>query len=149
VRKRRRKIIYSTISFAASKLILFLWKKILKFLGKIIHISLPFTAAKGWTGGGEKEFTPLQNIKGRGKVVNPFARESSCQTSEPLRTTEVPPQQPAVQQTVHVPPPVVVETVPQAAGFTPPVFTAAPRQYVHPTGRNFDSIPAILHRTPG
>ncbi|KIK58896.1 hypothetical protein GYMLUDRAFT_245675 [Collybiopsis luxurians FD-317 M1] len=96
----------------------------------------------------KKEFTPLRNVKGRGKVVNPFARESSRQTSEPPRITEVPPQQPAVQQTVHVPPPVVVETIPQAAGFTPPVFTAAPRQYVHPTGRNFDSIPAIPHRTP-
>ncbi|KIK51814.1 hypothetical protein GYMLUDRAFT_251737 [Collybiopsis luxurians FD-317 M1] len=76
-------------------------------------------------------------------------KESSCQTSEPPRITEVPPQQPAVQQTVHVPPPVVVETIPLAAGFTPPVFTAAPRQYVHLTGRNFDSIPAIPHRTPG
>ncbi|KIK66515.1 hypothetical protein GYMLUDRAFT_239453 [Collybiopsis luxurians FD-317 M1] len=97
----------------------------------------------------KKEFTPLQNVKGRGKVVNPFARESSCQTSEPPRITEVPPQQPAVQQTVHVPPPVMVETVPQAAGFTPPVFTAAPRQYVHLTGRNVNSIPAIPHRTPG
>ncbi|KIK54273.1 hypothetical protein GYMLUDRAFT_249727 [Collybiopsis luxurians FD-317 M1] len=79
----------------------------------------------------KKEFTPLQNVKGRGKVVNPFIRESSCQTSEPLRITEVPPQQPA------------------AAGFTPPVFTAAPRQYVHLTGRNFDSIPAIPHRSLG
>ncbi|KIK49870.1 hypothetical protein GYMLUDRAFT_253486 [Collybiopsis luxurians FD-317 M1] len=96
----------------------------------------------------KKEFTPLRNIKGIGKVVNPFTRESSCQTSQPLRTTEVPPQQPAVQQTVHVPPPVVVKTAPQAAGFTPPVFTAAPRQYVPLTGRNFDSIPAIPHRTP-
>ncbi|KIK58856.1 hypothetical protein GYMLUDRAFT_245643 [Collybiopsis luxurians FD-317 M1] len=79
----------------------------------------------------------------------PYKMESSCQTSKPPRITEVPPQQPAVQQTVHVPPPVVVETVLQAAGFTPPVFTAAPRQYVHLTGRNFNSIPAIPHRTPG
>ncbi|KIK55424.1 hypothetical protein GYMLUDRAFT_248674 [Collybiopsis luxurians FD-317 M1] len=39
----------------------------------------------------KKEFTPLQNVKGRGKVVNPFARESSRQTSKPLRITEVPP----------------------------------------------------------
>ncbi|KIK53661.1 hypothetical protein GYMLUDRAFT_250250 [Collybiopsis luxurians FD-317 M1] len=38
----------------------------------------------------KKEFTPLRNVKGRGKVVNPFARESSRQTSEPPRITEVP-----------------------------------------------------------
>ncbi|KIK50495.1 hypothetical protein GYMLUDRAFT_252927 [Collybiopsis luxurians FD-317 M1] len=68
----------------------------------------------------KKEFTPLRNIKGIGKVVNPFARESSCQISQPLRASEVLPQQPAIQQTVHVPPPVVVETAPQDAGLTPP-----------------------------
>ncbi|KIK53496.1 hypothetical protein GYMLUDRAFT_250316 [Collybiopsis luxurians FD-317 M1] len=89
----------------------------------------------------KKEFTPLWNIKGVGKVGNPFARESSYQIPQPLRTTEAPPQQPVVQQTVHVPPPVVVETAPQAAGLTPPIFTAAPRQYIHPTGKNFNSIP--------
>src|ERR1700761_5348087 len=53
----------------------------------------------------KKEFTPLQNVKGIGKVVNPFARESSCQISQPPRASEVLPQQPAIQQTVHVPPP--------------------------------------------
>src|ERR1700761_5290208 len=96
----------------------------------------------------KKEFTPLQNVKGIGKVVNLFTRELSHQIPQPPRTTEVPPEQPAVHQTVHVPPPVVVETAPQATGFTLPVFTAAPRQYVHLTGGNFDSIPAIPHRTP-
>ncbi|KIK50933.1 hypothetical protein GYMLUDRAFT_252503 [Collybiopsis luxurians FD-317 M1] len=64
----------------------------------------------------KKEFTTLWNIKGVGKVGNPFARESSCQIPQLSRTTEAPPQQPVVQQTVHVPPPVVVETAPQAAG---------------------------------
>ncbi|KIK51909.1 hypothetical protein GYMLUDRAFT_251666 [Collybiopsis luxurians FD-317 M1] len=97
----------------------------------------------------KKKFTPLQNVKGIGKVVNPFTRELSCQISQPPRASEVLPQQPAIQQTVHVPPPVVVETAPQAARFTPPVFTAAPRQYIHPTARNSDSIPAIPHRSPG
>src|ERR1700761_5202174 len=97
----------------------------------------------------KKEFTPLRNVKGIGKVVNPFTRELSCQISQPLRASEVLPQQPAIQQTVYVPPLVVVETAPQAAGFTPPVFTAAPRQYIHLTARNPDSIPAIPHRSPG
>ncbi|KIK66479.1 hypothetical protein GYMLUDRAFT_239419 [Collybiopsis luxurians FD-317 M1] len=75
-----------------------------------------------------KEFTPLRNVKGIGKVVNPFARDLSCQIPQPLRTTEVPPQQPAVQQTVHVLPPVVVETAPQAAGFTPPEPARVPAE---------------------
>ena len=79
----------------------------------------------------KKKFTPLRDEAVVARVSNSSARESSPRTSSRI---------------VLEPPPSVVQNVPQTAGPPLPVFTAAPRQYVHPPGKIFESISIIPNR---
>ena len=91
----------------------------------------------------KREFTPLQDVKGFKRVSNPFVHEMRHTTPHQPTPQETVLQPPQVLQFILAPPPVIHQNRQEVTVPSPPVLSAAPRQYTHPVGENVTSIPVI------